>query len=305
MEAKAAPYNRSMMLITGEDLPRGQSLLGRLLILELSGTDVDNAVLTRLQRSAAAGNFTGLMSAYLQWLAARIDQLKKDLPKNVEVFRNTAIRDGLATSHSRAPEIYANLVAGSETFLEFLEVSGTVSSEQSNVLLSSVEYNLQQAFSEQGEYQADQDEAQRFIQLLKAVFSSGNAHIAHKNNQGPPETRPYVWGWRNSGKDLSGDTYNPMGDCIGWYCSPLDAKPAEVWLQQEAAFKVVQQFARTQGDAFLMAPATLWRRLHEKGMILITEPDPARNKPRLAVKRTVAGTSKRVMIMAADLVESD
>jgi len=51
MMAKAAPYNRSMMLITAEDLPRGQSLLGRLLILELTRTDVDNAVLTQLQEA--------------------------------------------------------------------------------------------------------------------------------------------------------------------------------------------------------------------------------------------------------------
>ena len=36
---------------------------GRLLILELAGIDVDNAILTRLQRAAEAGNFTGLMSA--------------------------------------------------------------------------------------------------------------------------------------------------------------------------------------------------------------------------------------------------
>ena len=54
MQAKAAPYNRSMMLVTAEDLPRGQSLLGRLLILELTRADVDNSVLTRLQQAAQA-----------------------------------------------------------------------------------------------------------------------------------------------------------------------------------------------------------------------------------------------------------
>ncbi len=88
MQAKAAPYNRSMMLVTAEDLPRGQSLLGRLLILELTRADVDNTVLTRLQQAAQSGSLAGLMSAYLQWLALRFDQLKKDFPKNVETFRN-------------------------------------------------------------------------------------------------------------------------------------------------------------------------------------------------------------------------
>jgi hypothetical protein len=302
--ANAAPYNRSLMLITAEDLCKGPSLLGRLLILELAGTDVENKVLTRLQRSAADGSFTGLTSAYLQWLAPRLDQLKKDFPKNVEVCRNAAIRDGLASSHSRAPEIYANLMVGAETFLEFLESAAGVSPDQSNTLLSSIETGLQQAFSEQGAYQTDQDESERFLQLLRAALSSGNAHIACRLKLGPPEIRPYAWGWRDAGTDMVGDkNFNPMGDCIGYFAAPKDNAPAEVWLQQDTAFKVVQQFARSQGDSFLLSPASLWRRMHEKGMILHTEPDPGRNKPRLAVKRHVAGLSKRVMVLSADLIE--
>ena len=306
MEAKAAPYNRSMMLITGEDLPRGQSLLGRLLILELGGSDVDNAVLSKLQQAQQAGSFTGLMSAYLQWLASRMEQLKKDLPKNIALLRDAAIRDRLATSHPRAAEIYASLVAGFGIFLEFLEDAGAITGEQSANLSLSVESSLQQAFSEQGEYLADQCEVQRFFQLLKAVFSSGNAHIACRLNQGAPETRPYAWGWRDAGKDITGDkNHNPMGDCIGWHCNANETTKAEVWLQQDACFKAVQQFARNQGDAFLMSPATLWRRLHEKGLILQTEARTDRTKPRLAVKKFVGGRYVRVMVLSADLIESD
>lgn len=305
MQAKAAPYNRSMMLVTAEDLPRGQSLLGRLLILELTRADVDNTVLTRLQQAAQVGSLDGLMSAYLQWLAPRLDQLKKDFPKNIETFRNAALRDGLASSHPRAPEIYANLAAGAETFLEFLEDSGMMAGEQSNVLLSTVETELQHAFSEQGAYQTDQDETERFLQLLRAAFSSGNAHIACRLNQGPPPSKPFAWGWRDAGSDLSGGkNYSPMGDCLGWFCDASGATPAEVWLQQDTAFKIVQQFVRSQGDSFLISAPSLWRRMHEKGLIIKTEPDKERNRPRLAVKRVVAGRTVRVMVLSADLIES-
>jgi hypothetical protein len=305
MQAKAAPYNRSMMLVTAEDLPRGQSLLGRLLILELTRADVDNTVLTRLQQAAQVGSLDGLMSAYLQWLAPRLDQLKKDFPKNIETFRNAALCDGLASSHPRAPEIYANLAAGAETFLEFLEDTGMMTSEQSNVLLSTVETELRRAFSEQGAYQTDQDETERFLQLLRAAFSSGNAHIACRLNQGPPPSRPFAWGWRDAGSDLSGGkNYSPMGDCMGWFCDASGTNPAEVRLQQDTAFKIVQQFARSQGDSFLISASSLWRRMHEKGLIVHTEPDKERNRPRLAVKRIVAGQNKRVMVLSADLIES-
>ncbi len=311
MQSKAAPYNRSLMLITAEDLPRGPSLLGRLLIIEFTPSDLklrepgaDHTTLNRIQRAARDGKLSGLMSAYLQWLAPRMDQLKKDFPINVEALRNRAKDDGVASSHSRAAGIYANLTVGAETFLEFLEDAGAISNEQSNQLLSTIETSLQQLFSEQGVYQTDQDEIERFLQLLRAALSSGNAHIACRLKMGPPEVRPYSWGWRDAGTDLIGNkNYSPMGDCIGYYCAPKDSNPAEVWLQQDTAFKIVQQFARNQGDAFLLSPASLWRRMHEKGLIVHTEPD-GKNRPRLAVKRTVAGQSKRVMVLAADLVES-
>lgn len=302
--ANAAPYNRSMMIVTGEDLPRGQSLLGRLLILELSRTDVDNDVLTKLQRAATDGSLAGLMSAYLQWLAARLDQLKVDFPLEVELCRNAAIRDGFASSHPRAPEIYANLLSGADAFFEFLRSAGAVTDDQSQTLLSAVETGLQQAFSEQGIYQVDQDEVERFLQLLRAALSSGNAHIACRLKLGPPEVRPYSWGWRDAGTDMAGDkAYSPMGDCIGYFAAPKDNTPAEVWLQQDTAYKIVQQFARSSGDSFLLSPASLWRRLHDRGLIVHTESNAGRNKPRLDVKRVVAGQSKRVMVLTAELIE--
>lgn len=300
MQAKAAPYNRSMTLITGEDLPKGQSLLGRLLILELNRADVDTNTLTKLQEAAETGQLVGIMAAYLQWLAPRMDDLKKQFPQTVTAFRNAAIRDGFAASHPRAPEIYANLVAGAELFLDFLTDIGVLDSETSSGTMLDIERYLQGAFTEQAAYQHEQDEVERFLELLRASFASGNAHIACRLNQGPPPSRPHAWGWRSDVVATVGDKiHKPTGDCIGWYCD----KQREVWLEQNAAFAVAQQLAKTQGDQFLLSPASLWRRMNEKGLILSTE---ARENgtPRLSVKRIIGGRSKRVMILSADLIES-
>jgi hypothetical protein len=300
MQAKAAPYNRSMTFITGEDLPKGQSLLGRLLILELTRADVDTATLTKLQNAADAGQLAAFMAAYLQWLAPRMDDLKKQFPQTVTNLRNAAIRDGFASSHPRAPEIYANLVAGAELLFDFLTDAGALNSETSSGTLLDIERYLQGAFSEQGAYQHEQDETERFLELLRASFSSGNAHIACRLNQGPPPSRPHAWGWRSDMVDVSGDKiYKPTGDCIGWYCD----KQREVWLEKNAAFAVAQRLAKMQGDAFLLSPASLWRRMGEKDLILATESRPNGTK-QLTVKRMIGGRSKRVMILSADLVES-
>lgn len=301
MQAKAAPYNRSMTIITGEDLAKGQSLLGRLLIMQLSRTDVNTNILTRLQQASDNAELAGFMSAYLQWLAPRISELKKQLPINVTTLRNACIRDGLATSHPRAPEIFANLVAGAEIFIDFMIDAELLSLEQSNIVLSDIENNLKDAFSEQAAYQVEQDETVRFLELLRAAFSSGNAHIACRLKQEPPATRPHAWGWRSNEVDLSGNKiYKPMGDCIGWYCD----KSREIWLERNSAYATVQKIAKTQGDAFLLSPASLWRRMYEKGLILSVEASGTKT-PRLAVKRVIAGADKRVLILSADAVESE
>lgn len=301
MQAKPAPYNRSMTFITGEDLPKGQSLLGRVLAQPLSRGDVDRHTLNSLQHAAKEGLLAGFMSSYLQWLAPRIDVLKKTFPALVESYRNDALDGGYASSHPRAPEVFANLVAGAEMLIEFMLDRQLVSHEQADVVLSDMMEHLKESFSDQAAYQQEQDETEQFLALLRASFASGNAHIACRMNQGPPPTRAHAWGWRS---DVTGDKVSkPMGDCVGWYCDNCENR-REVWFEQNAVFGVVQAMARKQGDTFLLSPSSLWRRMHDKGLIIATE---ARDKghPRLTVKRVIGGRSRRVMILSADLVESE
>jgi hypothetical protein len=301
MKSRRAPFNRSMTISTGEDLPKGQSILGRLLVLELTRADVDTHPLTRLQQAADDGQLAGIMAAYIQWLCTGFDERKKTFSQSVMLVRNEAIRNGFASSHPRAPEIYANLVAGADLFMTFLTEAGVISLDQNSALLLDIETHLKSAFSEQATYQQEQDETERFLELLRALFSSGNAHIACRLNQGPPPSRPFAWGWRSDAVDAGGDKiYKPMGDCIGWYCD----KQREVWLEQNAAFAAVQTLARSQGDAFLISAASLWRRMGEKGLILATETRSNGTK-QYAVKRVIGGRSRRVMVLAADLVESE
>lgn len=305
MRGTTTPFNRSLAIITAEDLPRGQSLLGRLLAQEVKRDCVDNPTLTKLQAAAREGKHAGLMSAYLQWLAPRMDKFKTDLPIVIEQLRNGAIRDGLCTSHPRAPEIFASLVAGLEVFFEFLEDLGAVSSEQSNCLLAECETALKQAFAEQHAYQTEQDETERFLALIRAALSSGNAHVSNRLDQAPPKTRPFVWGWRDVGTDLTGEKqYKALGDCVGWHTDGTNDVAAEVWLDPNTAYKTAHEFARHQGDPLLVSASTLWRRMADKGLLLKVEPDDHSGRPRPTVKRMIAGRQLRVLVLSAESIES-
>ncbi|WP_404355576.1 cell wall-binding protein [Methylotuvimicrobium sp. KM1] len=298
LRALAAPYNRSMTIATGEDLPKGQSIIGRLLVLELTRADVDLVTLSRLQNAADTGALSRLMSFYIQWLCSRLDDLKASFGESIRCLRDAALRDGFANSHTRAPEIYASLVAGSEIFIDFLNDAGLVESVQGNVMLATIEDGLKAAFAEQSTYIEEQDEVQRFIELLRSVLVSGCGHIACRINQGPPDTRPHSFGWRAD--DSSGErVLRPMGAKIGWHSD----KDGQILLNQGSTFKEIQQFARAQGEPFLMSAASLWRRLHERQLILATEKRGG-GKVQLTVWRTIAGKQERVMILSANLIES-
>ena len=66
----------------------------------------------------------------------------------------------------------------------------------------------------------------------------------------------------------------------------------------------VQDFAKRQGEPFLISPASLWRRMQEKGLILKTEPTANSKKPCTTVQRMIAEVERRVIVLAAQLVES-
>src|SRR5207253_10169721 len=71
---------RGLILSTGEDTPPGQSLRGRMLILEVSPGDVPLAHLTPHQRAAAAGRYAEAMAGFVRWLAPQYAELRDRLP---------------------------------------------------------------------------------------------------------------------------------------------------------------------------------------------------------------------------------
>jgi hypothetical protein len=299
-------FNRSMTIITGEDLPPGESIIGRSMVMELGKNDIDNAVLRNLQNVARSGRFGGLMSAYNQWLAPRIDQLKAELPIEINNLRDGANGKDFVSSHPRAPKVYANLIVGIETFLDFLESVDVIDRDEASDLMRDYEANIQTLSSQQGGYIKNEDDVNRFLGLLRSALTSGDCHIATRLDQRQPKVRPHSWGWVKSVVDFEGQqTYKPMGDCIGWYSEGVSGKPDEVFLERNSAFKVIQRFATAQGGNFGTNQNTLWQKLLERGLLLGHETDKSRKNPRPDVQRVIGGCKRRVLVVSSALIESD
>jgi hypothetical protein len=71
-----------------------------------------------------------------------------------------------------------------------------------------------------------------------------------------------------------------------------------LYLDPEAAYSIVDRFAATQKRALTLSAQTLWKRMHERGLL---KRDPSQDKNK--VKRTIGGERKYVIDVATTLFE--
>jgi len=80
---------RGMILSTGEDTPRGQSLRARMLILDVPPGMMEWNALTLCQNDAAAGVYTQALAGFVQWLAPRYGEILQGLPTELRGYPET------------------------------------------------------------------------------------------------------------------------------------------------------------------------------------------------------------------------
>ena len=100
---------RCLVLATGEDMPKGQSLRGRILAVEMHPGGIDLAKLTVAQEEAVSGVYAKSMAGYIQWLAADWDRVER-----VRKERSSRLRSELHDigSHPFTATIVADLGGG-------------------------------------------------------------------------------------------------------------------------------------------------------------------------------------------------
>jgi hypothetical protein len=263
---KAEYSPRGVIIATGEDVPTGQSLLARTLILELKRDEVDLDLLTQAQTDAEGGLFTQAMAAYLRWLSARIGELKKSLPGRYRELRNRARRQQQWV-HDKSPAMVADLMIGFEIFIRFTLDEKAISDSEAEQLLDECWSSLLKATGAQAEFQRHEDTASRFLTLIGAAIVSGRGHISSaKSNGEPPNAN--LWGWQErqfGGGENARYELAPRGDLLGW----IDGD--DLYLEPETAFAAVQKLAKDQGGSFPFTVKTTWKRLAEKGLLASTD----------------------------------
>jgi hypothetical protein len=276
---------RGLIISTGEEVPGGQSLRARLVVVEVQRTDVRLDQLTIAQQHARDGAYARAMAGFIMWLAPQLESIQRELTKIAH-----ARRLEIAVAHGRTADAIAQLCASVSIFLRFAVDAKAISTTEAAVLESEMWASLAALAGEQQTLQADSDPVDRFTSLLSSALSSGRAHIASAAN---PDRRPEnhivakALGWRTHGDAA---VWVAQGSCVGWWADD------GVYLDPEASYAVAQQLGSASGEGVGVASATLWRRMHERGLLLSTE--RAGGETRLRCRKVIGGNRKRVVHIA-------
>lgn len=283
---KADYYPRGLIISTGEDIPKGASLRGRMLIVEVKQGAVNLEVLSELQNAAAQAILAQVIAGYTHWLAPKMDTLKLQMSARKDELRTKIGKLG----HSRTPDIVASLMVSWEMFLDFAMESGAIDDTQCAELTDRGWEAVKAAAMAQSSHLRSEDPIETFLEMLQSVISSGRAHL-----------KPLT----PIGMHLN----MTDGDMIGW----IDDD--SVYLNPGAAFATLKRFARDQGSSLLMTQTTLWKRLKEQGMLASVDETRGRNQVRKTIgekvvtvihlhRKDVLPTTKEVN-QDQDIVEED
>ena len=274
---------RALLLATGEEVPHGQSIRARQLIVEVGPGEVRRARLGECQAAGHEGQFSTAMGAYVIWMAGRYEELQERLPTRVRELR----RHGYGRAvHARLPSALAELQAGWEIFLQFALEVGAIDSAEGKELEQRSSRALEELGVLQAKYQEASDPALRFVALLRAALLCGRAHVADRQGRAPEEPAGCGWQCKPGGR-----RWVPQGTRIGWVAG------SDLYLEPEASYQVAQQLAGAERLA--VSEQTLRSRLRECGLLVSTDV----GRKMLTVRRTLEGRPRQVLhLNVSDLV---
>jgi hypothetical protein len=281
---------RCLALVTGEDVPRGESLRARMLLLEFHPGDVDPERLTLCQQDAASGRYAQALAGYARWLAPQMPEVRRRLGHERERLRDRADGDGHL---SRRSGIVADVLLGLHYLLLFAVAVGAIDQAEAERVSRDGKAAVLQAAGQQQAHAEDAEPAGNFLQLIAAALTAGRAHVIGHDGNVPPD--PQRWGWRERalGHRSTGDhAWDPQGECIGWL------QGDDLLLQPAAAFAVAARLGSDNGCHLALTPRSLWSRLCDQGHLASRE----QTRQRFTIRRVLQGSRPEVLHLRAEAV---
>ncbi len=283
---KAAKAPRAMALSTGEDLPRGESIRARCLIVHVEKDAIPDDKLTLCQDAAKTGKYAQAMGGFLRWVAGQYDLVQEQLERDQHKLRKQLTSDG----HKRTPDIMAKMLAGFDLFIRYAVDIQALNQDKAEQLRKRCLDALTGLGEQQLEEQLEFNPANRFCELLPSAISSGHAYIGGENNGRPTNEQALGWEWSNG-------TFRSKGVCVGWLIND------ELYINLEASMKVINQVA-LDNEGIGLTAKTMSKRLYEAGKLVRSDID-VKNRNTHKVRVRINGRYPNVLHMKTEILDLD
>lgn len=288
---------RSQVMATGEDVPPGESLRGRLITVTVEPGAIDTARLTTAQTQGAEGVFELAMAGYIRWLAQQMDKhpdYAHQLAQQITARRAELSAHG---GHSRVPEAVAGLLVAWRKFLEYAVAVDAVTSAEARKVMAEVTAALDEGAREQATHTNGMKVSEIYLEALANALAGGNAHLADRETgREPVGANPHRWGWEPYESGNAPVQYHPRGTRIGW----LD-RDGSIYLDPGPAFEVAVAHAKRSALPLNTTKVTVHRRLAEQGCLVRTD----EKGKQAAVLLRMEGNRKRVLHIHAHLITGE
>jgi hypothetical protein len=190
--------------------------------------DVDTALLTGAQQTAASGIYERALAGYVVWLAGRYERALERWRRLAAEYRDRLVAEGV---HGRSPAAVAQLLAAIEILADYLEEQGIeVPPELLEHLGDAADIGaapltrrmaraLACSLEDQAEQQRGADPVRLFVEILGEALAGGRAHVLSLSTLTAPACHPELLGFRKRAIVSSGieiDTWEARGEHIGW-----------------------------------------------------------------------------------------
>ncbi|SMB82678.1 Bifunctional DNA primase/polymerase, N-terminal [Desulfonispora thiosulfatigenes DSM 11270] len=232
---------RGMGLVTGEDLPQGQSSVARFIGAEIKSGDVDLKMLTKIQNDGLL--LSEAMVGYIKWLMPKMDDLPEIL---LEQFQEKREQFQKNAAHGRLGEAAAWLYLAYDLMLGYMESLDVTSSDEVKEMLGEAEDVLVSLVQKQGGQVNQERPEQIFTRILGELLSMSKVRIDPIK------------------KSTSHYEFDSIaGEHIGW------SDETFYYLLPDATYNAVVKFLASRGEAFPVKDRTLWKNLEHANMIQV------------------------------------
>jgi hypothetical protein len=249
---------RGMALVTGEDVPKGQSSIARFIEVEILKDDVNLEVLSKAQRNSSY--LAEAMVGYIEWLLPQMDELPVKLLGQFQEKRDLFIKNA---AHGRLGESAAWLNVAYELMLSYMESISVVTKELGQRMQVEAEQVLARLITKQNGLVIEEKPEEIFVKVLGELFATEKVRLS-----------PLEKGLQ--GEDSLVATF---GQRIGWFDDQF------YYLLPEATYNAVCGFLAKRGEQFPISERTLWKHLDSAKMI---KTERAEGKVHRCIKKTIS-----------------